>query len=318
MVASARQADMLVPPRTGDRHVSVRLVAALKTFEHAVIQRDRIASALPTPQILLERIPQCRDVWEGNGGTIERLRRFATRAPANRTSPAMQMSAQFKDIDAALRAFSSGDNRRVSDIVGFDAEAWFGAVNAALRTPIEVPDYPGRHFTLHCADFTAAVTALARSHGRMLPLLAWRGTEVDRVVAGWRPEQFVGISARDIARANPWAGIPGCIYLGGTRPGDADSVIYYLGGIRGLDDRLCQRADMRGIADANVQATRTLRLAGEPAPEMPVDDERWKIPPSLGALLQPLETLHRPGGRLYRQYTATGGDATVGSDRKRG
>ena len=67
MVASARQADMLAPQRAGDRHVSVRLVAALKTFEHAVTRRDRITSALPTPQILRERIPQCREAWEGIG-----------------------------------------------------------------------------------------------------------------------------------------------------------------------------------------------------------------------------------------------------------
>ena len=191
-------------------------------------------------------------------------------------------------------------------------------MNAALQTPIEVPDYPGRRFALRCADFTAAVTSLARSNGRMLPLLAWRGTEVDRVVASWRPEQFVGISARDIARANPWAGIPGCIYFGGTRPNDADPVTYYLGGIRGLDDRLCQRADMRGIVETGGQVARTSRLAGEPAPDMPVDDERWKIPPSLGALLQPLETLHRPGGKLYRQLTATAGETAGTSARKGG
>ena len=29
------------------------------------------------------------------------------------------------------------------------------------------------------------------------------------MIARWRPEQFVEISARDVARANPWAGIPG-------------------------------------------------------------------------------------------------------------
>lgn len=310
MVASARQAEMLVPPRAGDRHVSVRLVAALKTFERAIISRDRITSALPTSQMLLDRIPQCREAWEGSGGTIARLRRFATRAPPRATSPAIQMSAQLQDIDNALQAFSSGENRRVSEVVGFDAEAWFAAVNAVLQTPIEAPDYPGRHFTLQCADVMAAVTTLARSNGRMLPSLAWRGTEVDRTVARWRPEQFVGVSARDIARANPWAGIPGCIYFRDTRLSNADSVTYYLGGIRGLDDRLCQRADMRGIADTNGHAAMALRLAGEPTPEMPVDDERWKVPPSLGVLLQPLETLHRPDGALYRHYTAAGASMT--------
>ena len=47
-----------------------------------------------------------------------------------------------------------------------------------------------------------------------------------------------------------------------------------------------------------------LRLAGEPSPDMPVGDERWKVPPSLGAMLQPLEPLHRPSGPLYLAQTA--------------
>ena len=311
MVASARQADTLMPSRASDRHVSVRHVSALKTFEHAIVRRDRITAALPTGQMLLERVPRCREAWEGDGGTMGRLRRFVTRAPPRGTSPALRMGAQLKDIDGALRAFSSGENRRVTEVVGFDAAAWFDAVNTALQTPIEALDYPGRRFTLQCADVAGAVTAIARSNGRMLSSLAWRGTEVDRVVARWRPEQFVEISARNIARANPWAGIPGCIYFN-ARASDAESsVTYYLGGIRGLDDRLCKRADLRGIPDANAHMPNAFRLSGEPTPDMPADDERWKVPPSLGALLQPLETLRRPGGALYRHYTTPGDDATA-------
>jgi hypothetical protein len=101
---------------------------------------------------------------------------------------------------------------------------------------------------------------------------------------------------------------------------DAESMTYYLGGIRGLDDRLCKRADMRGIIDDNGHTAPALRLAGEPTPDMPVDDERWQVPPSLGALLQPLETLHRPGGSLYRLYNEPAGNvpSTSVSDRRRG
>jgi hypothetical protein len=315
-VASAREADTLAPSRASDRHVSVRHVAALKTFERAVVPRDRIAAALPSPQTLLEQVPACREAWQGGGGKMDRLRRLVTGAYSRGTSPAARMGAQLKDIDAALQSFSSRENRRVSEVVGFDSAAWFAAVNTALQTPIEAPDYPGRRFALQCADIAAAVAALARSNGRMLPSLAWRGTSIDRVVARWTQDQFVEISARDIARANPWAGIPGCIYLG-SRPGDANDKTYYLGGIRGLNDRLCQRADMRGIDTADAHAPDALRLAGEPTPDLPVDDERWKVPPSLGELLQPLETLHRPGGTLYRHYTTAhdGAAASGGANR---
>ena len=144
----------------------------------------------------------------------------------------------------------------------------------------------------------------------MLASLAWRGTEVDRVIARWRPEQYVEVSARDIARANPWAGIPGCIYLGTPRGDTEDATTYYLGGMRGQDERLCARADLRGIADADDRAPPARRIAGEPTPDMAVDDERWRVPPSLGTLLQPLEPLHRPGGALYRLYAgASNGSA---------
>jgi len=308
LVASARQADAPAAARAGDRHVSVRQVAALKTFEHAFVRRDRVTSALPTGAALLDRVPQCRGTWEGSRGMLDRVRGLITHPVERGASPATRMAAQLQDIDDALRAFSGGDNRRVTDVLGFDAGPWFDAVSAALRTPVEAPGYPGRHFALQCADVAAAVATLARSNGRMLASLAWRGTEVDRVVARWRPEQFVEISARDIARANPWAGIPGCIYFG-VRSGAEPGASYYLGGIRGLDDRLCERADMRGIAAGSEPAPPALRLAGEPTPDLAVDDERWKVPASLGALLRPLETLHRPDGALYRVYTTAGGDA---------
>ena len=45
---------------------------------------------------------------------------------------------------------------------------------------------------------------------------------------------------------------------------------------------------------------------------MPIDDPRWKLPPSLAVMLQPLETLHRPAGALYRAYTEPATDATSG------
>ena len=315
-VASARPTDTPVAPRSGDRHVSVRHVAALKTFEHGIVRRDRVTAPLPTPRLLVERIAQCRAAWDGGGGTIDRLRRIVTGAPERGTSPAARMAAQLKDIDDALRAFSSGENRRVSDVVGFDAAAWLDAVATALRAPIEAPEYPGHTFALQCADVPGAVATLARSNGRMLASLAWRGTEVDRTIARWRPEQYVEISARDFARANPWAGIPGCIYVG-AREGAPAAATYYLGSIRGLDDRLCTRDDMRGIA-AGQHAPPAARLAGEPTPDMPVDDERWKIPPSLGTLLQPLETLHRPGGSLYRLYTASDATTTAPERARRG
>src|SRR5690349_10623991 len=159
---------------------------------------------------------------------------------------------------------------------------------------------------MQCGDVARAVFALSRANARMLGALAWRGTEVERVTARWRPDQYVEIAPREIARANPWAGIPGCIYVGHA---SNDAASYFVGCIRGLDDRLCNRPEMRGI-DANAIVAAARRIGGEPTPDMAADDERWRIPPSLSMILQPLEALHRPGGALYRTYTdAAGTDA---------
>src|ERR1700682_1965190 len=194
-VAPARQADSARPAQNSDRHVSVRHVAALKTFEYAIIRRDRVSVGPPSAETLLEHFPQCRTKWDGRGGVLSRVRRLLTRPSSDGSSGATRMAVKLEEIDQALVAFSSGDNRRVSDNVGLDSGRWFEAVTTALQTPIDAPEYPGILFTMQCADIAGAVSTLARSNGRMLAALAWRGTEVERAIARWRPEQFVEISA---------------------------------------------------------------------------------------------------------------------------
>jgi hypothetical protein len=304
VVGHERLADT-TPARGSDRHVSVRHIAALKTFEYAVVRRDRVGVGPLSADALLSRVPACRSAWDGRGGVLARMQRYLSRTTDSGPTPAARIAAELQAIDAALLRFSSEENSRVSDKVGLDGARWAAAVAIALRTPVETPEYPNRRFSLQCADIARAVVALARSSGRMLPTLAWRGTEVDRVIARWRPEQYVEFSPRQVARTNPWAGIPGCIYLAGSLDHDAPS--YYVGGARGLYDRLCSRADMRGIEAGT--GTVAVRIAGEPTADMPVDDERWKLPPSLDMMLRPLEALHRPDTSLYRQYTNVAAEA---------
>ncbi len=320
-VASARQGDIGKPAQNSDRHVSVRMVAALKTFEYAIVRRESVRAGQPSAAALVERFPQCRATWEG-GGLWSRLRRALSPPGEGAPSVAMRMSAQLGEIDNALMAFSSGDNRRVSDTVGIDGARWLDAVAIALRTPIESSDYPGVRFTVQCVDIAGAVTALARSGSKMLSTFAWRGTDVERVVSRWRPDQFVEISARSIARSNPWAGLPGCIYLGKSTVDegfDHDSTTYFLSGVRGQDDRLCRSADMRGIAMQDQANRSMIGVSGGPGPDTAAGDDRWKVPPSLDMMLQPLEALHRTSGAMYAAQTAEPIDGQAPSaDRRRG
>ncbi len=128
IVASARQVDGTKTALNSDRHVSVRQVAALKTFEYAIIQRNRVTAGPPSGEALLARFPQCRSAWDGRGGVLTRMRRLLTRSPDQSSSVAIRMALQLDEIDQALLAFSTGDNRRVSDAVGIDSARWFDAV----------------------------------------------------------------------------------------------------------------------------------------------------------------------------------------------
>ena len=160
-------APTLAVERNADRHVSVRHLAALKTFERAIVRRKSIQVGPPSALLLLDRLPQCRSAWDGRGGSLDRVRRALARPGAAPPSPAQRLAAQLTDLDEALLRFSTGDNRRVSEAVGFDSARWFDAVATALQVPIEAPEYPGRKFTVQCADIAAAAAMLARSNGRM-------------------------------------------------------------------------------------------------------------------------------------------------------
>src|SRR5207302_3351693 len=112
------------------------------------------------------------------------------------------------------------------------------------------------------------------------------------------------ISARQIARRNPWSGLPGCVYIGNSAPHrDVALPAYFVTGTRRADADLCSRPAMYGVAGDDPQAKAPEPIVGEANDAIPADDARWSVPPSLGAMLQPLATLQRPTGALYRMYT---------------
>ena len=267
--------------RDPDRHVGARQVAALKTFERAIVRRDQVRKPPGDATELLAATPICTAEWQGRQRAIDRVRAWIGGSRQVRSAPADRIAAQLARLDDALRTFSTQANRRVVDAVGIDVARWGESVADALRTPVESSDYPGRRFTVHCDDIAAAVDVIVRNDARMLHALAWRGTEAGRLVARWRPDQYVEISGRHIARGNPWLGVAGCVYMGGSS--------YFVSETRGIAERVCADADGTGTAAI-------AGAVGEPTPRMTADDARWSVPPSLAAMLQPLDGLKRPGG----------------------
>lgn len=279
------------------RFLSVRQVAALQTFEQAIVRREGAVPRAPSAAEVLAGIPSCRRDWSA-GWTSAWLAALTGRSAS---SPADRIAAQLAALDAALQRFGTRSNARVADPVGLDLPRWFDAAQAVLGASLEAPGYPGRRFQLRCADLAAALTALSRNEARMLEVLAWRGTVPPATAARWRPEQMMALAPRQLARHNPWNGVAGCIYLGAR--GDAVPT-HFVAAARSAQERLCtlpQMAAAQGNAAAAPQA-----VPGEATIALPTDDPRWMVPPSLQAMLQPLDTLRSPTGALYRLYTEPG------------
>ena len=323
LVAVVRPADPSADPLSApaqsanersERYISVRHLAALKTFEQAIVRREGTATASPSGSEVLAALPSCRGEWD--------RREWGLGWRATGPSQAERIAAQLASLDQALLQFSTRANARVDAPVGLDLPRWFDAARVVLGGSIETPEYPGRQFKVGCADLATALAALSRADARMLEVLAWRGTESARVVARWQPQQVMEIAPHQVARRNPWGGVAGCIYLGAHEAGDAPS--HFIGGRAA--QRVCVLPAMRGgglasAAAAPASAPRgSLELAalpGEPGPDLAVNDTRWMVPPSLLALLQPLDTLRQPSGALYRQLTDAPSDATAGDADKR-
>ena len=290
-----------------DRYVSVRHVAALKTFERAIVARGKQAPAAIDAAQVLDGVAACRREWGVRTGALPWLRRTVLGGVAE-SAPADEIAARLNELDAALLRFSARANPRVEQRVGLDAARWFGAAGEALATPIETAEAPGQQFRVRCADLSAALATLRRGDAAMLENLAWRGTEGSATLARWRPEQQMQVAARDVTRRNPWAGAAGCIYFGAGDGADASaSPRYFLASARSLQRRLCATTALSGVASATAasgaDAAAPLPLAGEPGRNDGADDPRWMVPPSLLTLLQPLEPLRQPTGALYRLYT---------------
>ena len=293
-------------PGGSDRYVSVRHVAALKTFEHAIVERGAVAPGAATAADVIDGIPGCRRDWRGDPGVLPVVHDFLFGGTPEPT-PADRIATQLTELDAALVRFSSRADTRVGHPLALDAKRWFAAAGAALDTPVESPSAPGQTFRVRCADLAGALAALRRSDAAMLGSLAWRGTEGSTTLARWRPEQEMQVGARDVMRRNPWSGAAGCIYLGGDDARDAGSGRDFVAGARSLQRRLCATAALSGDAVAagsgKGAAAAPSPVAGEPGLADAADDRRWQVPPSLQALLQPLESLRQPTGDLYRAYT---------------
>jgi hypothetical protein len=323
LVAVVRGGDADEPrSAAADRYVSARHVAALRTFEGAIVERPK--GAVPHPQVAVERgsraaeaergapidgldaarvlaaVPACLKTW-----SVGWREAWLARWRGREAQPmATQVADELRRLDALLARRVGGEGRPL----GLDAARWLDAAQALIGTDVESDEYPGQRFRMRCADLEGALDAVTRADGRVLDAFAWRATSPPGVVARWAPAQQVAISARELTRRNPWSGVPGCVYLT-HRDADAARALRaaYLAPERSLLRTLCARTELAG----DTRAPRA--IAGEPGDADPLDDARWSVPPSLATLLEPLDALRQPASDLHHAVMAQRTRADAGS-----
>ncbi|HUP10414.1 MAG TPA: hypothetical protein VMU47_24890, partial [Caldimonas sp.] len=293
LVAVVRPGDAPVDARAAtDRYVSARHLAALRTFESAIVERGGYPADAPSAELVLERVPACAKPW-GVGWRDAWLARWRGQ-PA--VPPAAHVAEGLARLDGVLARASAAHAPRSLDVV-----RWLDAAQAIVGTDVESEEYPGHRFRMRCSDLEAALAALTRADGRMLDAFAWREHTPPGVVAGWQADRQVAIAPRDVTRRNPWSGVAGCIYLthlDGARP----VPVAYVAGEGTLQRQLCARGELSGPR-AGAGAGAPVAIAGEPGSDDGLDDPRWSVPPSLATLLQPLDGARQPASDLHAALT---------------
>jgi hypothetical protein len=132
---------------------------------------------------------KCSKEWNGRERVLDRMKEFFGRTTHDARTPARRIAGGFS---SSTRHAAHERRRQSTSSTPSDSTSCAGPTAARSRN----------------ADRDAAVPrtnvpALLRPRGgrRVLraerpdaPALAWRGTEVDRAIASWRPEQYVEIS----------------------------------------------------------------------------------------------------------------------------
>ncbi len=318
------------------RYHSVRLLAALQTFESGIVPTSPAAlTAAPwTDRALLAGVPACEKDWNDpptlrarwSNEVRNRIRFWSAPRVLPTETTAQQMATQLDALDVYLTQVGKANDGRAAGPVALDRERWFEAVKRILAKPLSPEGQRGGvRLQVKCADLRDALRMLipkscrqdldaVRQNGATDPRLAqmrkscgalenlsWRGTTPKQQIKNWSSEQIVRAPSSLVAERDPWQGIPGCIYWSDGRNGR-----YYLADAGGKRNAVCENPDVAGWP------ARTASAAGRPIAspvadrlnlEASLDDLRWSAPPSLAMILRPLDTLRQPGGTLYQKLT---------------
>jgi hypothetical protein len=282
-------------------YLDARRVAALQTFEHAIVPAKSLRGrAEPTAELVRGQFAFCADPLKEKAREIPAARRIANPCAGN--GGAEELACYLRTIDERLGEMTvdrrKNRERMLSERYVVNVERWAESVRTT-QTP--------------CRDALGAARQLAARNGRLLGLAAWRELSSKSLASRFAPDQALKISGRIFEQRNPWGGVPGCIYYGDPQ---AQGKVMFVTDRRQTNRLACMAMRPKGVDEKNVLGV-VQRIGGE----LPEADGLAPEPPeSLDVVLSDLDNIRLPWRDLYRAYTEQASeqtaDETASDDRK--
>ncbi len=272
---------------------------ALRTFEHAIVPLQAVKGFEPaSAESVRGQFAFCTDSLE------DKKKKAVTR----RTNNPCAGAGPHEELACYLRTI----NTRLEEMAADKAKNREGVLNEKYVVDMARWTEGIRNQSVPCRDALGAARQVAARDGRLLGLFAWRELTSKKVAAAnFAPEQSIRIPSRVLEQRNPWGGVPGCIYYGGT----GTSPLLYVTDKRQSNRQACLAMRPREVNEKNTSgvwlasfdpgATTTLRRA-EPA---------HTPPESLDVILADLDNIRLPWKDLFRAYTEPPvdlGEKTIG------
>jgi hypothetical protein len=265
-------------------YLDARRVAALQTFEHAIVPLKTLRGrAEPSAELVRSQFAFCTDPLKEKVREIPAARRISNPCAGN--GGAEELACYLRAIDTRLGEMTVDHRKNRERMLGeryvVNVERWAESVRTS-QTP--------------CRDALGAARQLTARNGRLLGLAAWRELSSKAAASRFAPDQALKISGRIFEQRNPWGGVPGCIYYGDPQ---SQGKVMFVTDRRQTNRLACVAMRPKGADEKNVLGV-VQRIGGG---QQEAEGLAPEPPESLEVVLADLDNIRLPWRDLYRAYT---------------
>jgi len=274
----------LIPRPVQAVYLDSQRLNALRTFEHAIVPRPGKYES-PTDDALRTQFAFCTDSLEDRKKAV--ARRSAN--PCAGAGPHEELACYLGTINSRLDEMTADRRKNREGLLNqryvVDVERWTEAI---------------RSLSVTCRDALGAARQVAARDARLLGLFAWRELTPKKVAAAhFAAEQSIRVPARVLEQRNPWGGVPGCIYYGGS----GNAPLLYVTDKRQSNRLACLAMRPREVEEKNTSGVLMRTSFGQPEPTPRRSDPAHLPPESLDVILADLDNIRLPWKDLFRAYT---------------